>query len=145
MKFQTPLLILVVTLAMPHLASADDQCPSGYEERVGYSGGSVYGKDLEGSCTWCADQCTSNPSCLSFEHSSLTWKCSINTVGEPTITTAYNDYIYCLKEVIPTEPIDCEWTKYSKWSKCKNGKEERTRTVKTQALFGGKACKGKEK
>jgi len=42
------------------------------------------------------------------------------------------------------EPIDCEWSKYSKWSKCKNGKEERTRVVETRALFGGK-CKGKEK
>jgi len=43
------------------------------------------------------------------------------------------------------EPIDCEWSKYSKWSKCKNGKEERTRVVETRALFGGKSCKGKEK
>jgi len=43
------------------------------------------------------------------------------------------------------EPIDCEWSEYSKWSKCKNGKEERTRAVETRALFGGKSCKGQEK
>ena len=45
---------------------------------------------------------------------------------------------------ISTEPIDCEWTKYSKWTGCKNGERKRTRSVKTRALFGGKECAGKE-
>ena len=45
---------------------------------------------------------------------------------------------------ISTEPIHCEWTKFSKWTDCKNGKRKRTRRVKTPASFGGIDCAGKE-
>ena len=40
-----------------------------------------------------------------------------------------------------TEPIDCQYTEWTRWTSQK-GKKVRTRDVKTRALFGGLPCDG---
>jgi len=46
--------------------------------------------------------------------------------------------------VATEEPVDCEWKGWTKWGKCTQGKQIRTRKVKTQASSGGEECVGND-
>ena len=43
--------------------------------------------------------------------------------------------------------VDCVWGKFSEWGKCSvtcgDGKRSRTRTISTEASWGGAQCNGK--
>ena len=44
-------------------------------------------------------------------------------------------------------PVDCKWSSYGAWTACSatcnGGIKTSTRTIKQKAMYGGKACKGK--
>ena len=74
-------------------------CPSGYERRDGDIPG--WGTDIGSALSLtreeCADACTDENQCLSFEHSNSASLCNLNKMAEPTNEENYLDYAFCTK------------------------------------------------
>ena len=76
-----------------------DSRPVGYEFRSGDIPG--WGSDLGGrlrlSRQECADECSKNQDCLSFEHSDTKQLCNLNRIAEPT-QVLFEDFAFCVKQ-----------------------------------------------
>ena len=76
-------------------------CGSEFEEAVGDipGWGTVNGRggaETVTDCSKCADLCSSDTACKSYECSPSEKKCSLNSVANPT-SGAYKDYTFCVK------------------------------------------------
>ena len=76
-----------------------ESCPEGYVSKSGDIPG--WGSDLGGrlglSRQQCADECSKNRDCLSFEHSNTRKSCNLNRIAEPT-QGPFEDFIFCVKQ-----------------------------------------------
>ena len=78
-----------------YLCNIVDPCPDGYVHKKGdISGASLQG-DIKATLEECADKCTANSSCNSFEHKENV--CNLNKESEPN-GPVYQDFIFCKKE-----------------------------------------------
>ena len=89
-------LVVLGLLMGPALSS----CPKGYDHYNGDIPG--WGTDLGSalkvsSREWCARLCNALSRCLSFEHSSKSQLCNLNTGATPT-ANKYLDYAFCTKQ-----------------------------------------------
>ena len=76
-----------------------DECAGvGYVLNAGDIGGSgqISGQHTENSISGCAARCDGNSECGSFEYSSSTKKCNLNTDISPD-SDIYGDYSFCVK------------------------------------------------
>ena len=83
--------------AIPFLAPS--VCTSGYERRDGDIPG--WGTDIGSRISLtreeCANACTEEEQCMSFEHSNTALLCNLNKVADPTTEANYEDQVFCTK------------------------------------------------
>ena len=77
---------------------ASGRCPSGYVEREGSLLDFSFnmGSSLKMTKDECIMKCSSEKSCMSFEHSHTHLKCNLNKIAEPS-QVPYLDFIFCTK------------------------------------------------
>ena len=77
---------------------APNICTSGYERRDGDipGWGTDIGSRLSLTREECANVCTEEEQCMSFEHSNSALLCNLNKIAEPN-SGSYKDYAFCTK------------------------------------------------
>jgi len=80
-------------------------CATGYEKVTGdIKGWGQIGRDGDGESVWscikCAQMCSDQPDCKSYECSHSELECNLNTIRHPTLPDNYKDFDFCMKEEV---------------------------------------------
>ena len=75
-----------------------ERCPPGYARMFGDlpGWGTSLGSKIQATREQCANRCSHDDRCLSFEHSNTEFLCNLNTIEDPSVKQ-YKDYIFCSK------------------------------------------------
>jgi len=100
--------ILLLQTALRFEANGVKACATGYEKVTGsmHGFGEVNGKgggesvDDSKGCVSCAQKCSEEPDCLSYECSHTELKCYLDTMEYPMVGEDYKDSNFCVKEEV---------------------------------------------